>query len=304
MGRDRRLVVVALSALLLSGACGRSGSEINEIGLIYEGGAIQEKTFKGFLRPGSTWEKVGWGSTVYRYRIDQRSFLAAPEGKRRDVPPVQIVTADDVRMLVEFQMYFKLHWNDEKVMRQFHENLGVKTKAYEDEGWRQMLLEYFAPQIERALEAVGLKHNWRDLYASEEARVGFQNEAVERVKENLREVIGVGADYFCGPSYTGEEGSECGEFTFTVGKPEPANADIIRAIEAEQTAAAATIAQQQANARINAEIKGEQDIVALYGPALAVEREKNKLLQQAIDSGKVSQIIIDNSGRAVAPARQ
>lgn len=295
-----RVVLGVLSVALLASGCGRTGSAINEIGLVYSGGLVQEKGFKGFLRPGATWESVGWGSKVYRYRTDQRSFIAAPQGKQRDIPPVQVVTDDDVRMLVEFQMYFKLHWNDEKVMRQFHENLGVKTEAWTDDGWKRMLNEYFAPQIERALEAVGLKHKWRDLYASEEARVGFQNEAVQRVKENLREVIGVGADYFCGPAYTGGKDSECGEFTFTVGKPEPANTDIVAAIESEQTAVARTTAQQQENARIDAQLQAEREIVALYGPQGAVERERNAVLREAVASGKVSQIIIDNSGRAVA----
>lgn len=301
--RRSATAVVLVSIVLTTGACGRQGSATNEIGLVYSGGLVEDKAFKGFLKPGATWESVGWGSKVYRYRIDQRSFIAAPEGKQRDTPPVQIVTADDVRMLVEFQMYFKLHWNNEKVMRQFHENLGVKTEAWTDDGWNQMLNEYFAPQIERALEAVGLKHNWRDLYASEEARVAFQNEGVQRVKENLREVIGVGADYFCGPSYTGTRGEECGEFTFTVGKPEPANPDIVRAIESEQTAVAQTTAQQQENARVAAQLLAEKEVVALYGPESAVERERNAVMREAIASGKVAQIIIDNSGRSTTPPR-
>lgn len=294
-------MIGATTLALLSAGCGRQGSATNEIGLVYSGGLVEDKSFKGFLEPGSTWESVGWGSEVYRYRIDQRSFIAAPEGKQRDVGPVQIVTADDVRMVVEFQMYFKLHWGDEKVIRQFHENLGVKTEAWKDDGWKQMLNEYFAPQIERALEAVGLKHNWRDLYASEEARVAFQDEAVQRVKENLREVIGVGADYFCGPSYTGAKDSECGEFTFTVGKPEPANVDIVAAIESEQTAVTRTVAQEQENLRVDAALKAEREVVALYGPEAAVERERNAVLREAIASGKVTQIIIDNSGRSTVP---
>lgn len=300
----RRITLIALVLLIaiFGGACGRQGSEINEIGLIYEGGSTQEKKFKGFLEPGSTFEKVGWGSTVYRYRTDQRSFIAAPEGKTRDIAPVQFVTADDVRMNAEFQMYFKLQWASEQVMQQFHENLGVKTRAYEDQGWKQMLNEYFAPQIERAMESVGLKHNWRDLYASEEARVAFQTETVQRVKENLREVIGAGADYFCGPNYNGKK-AECGEFTLTIGKPEPVNRDIILAIESEQTSAAKTAAQDQENKRIAAQVLGEQQIVEIYGPEGALERERNAILKQAVESGKVTQIIIDNTGRSTVSQR-
>jgi hypothetical protein len=282
------MALLAVAVVLGGGACGRSGSETNEIGLIYEGGVVQEKSFKGILKPGSTYESVGWGSEVYRYRIDQRSFIAAPEGKQRDVGPVQVVSADDVRLNVEYQLYFKLN-QDEKVIRKFHENLGVKTKAWTDDGWTQMLNEYFAPQIERAMEAAALKGNWRDLYASEEARVAFQNETVTNLKRNIKDVIG--DDYFCGPSYDGK--NECGEFTFTVGKPEPTNGDIIAAIEAEQTAVTKTIAQEQENARIRAELEVERELVQLYGA-------QGALLREAIRSGKVQQFIVDNSGRRAA----
>jgi hypothetical protein len=282
------LVLIALLVMTTGGACGRAGSETNEIGLIYSGGISEDKKFKGILDPGSTWNSVGWGSKVYKYRTDQRSFIAAPEGKVRDIPPVQVVTADDIRMLVEFQLYFKLN-RSVPVLRRFHDNLGKKTDAWTKDGWSQMLNEYFAPQIERALEAVALKHNWRDLYASEEARIAFQNEIIPRVKANLREVVGAGADYFCGPSYEGGK-SECGSFTFTVGKPEPANKAIIEAIEAEQTNAAKLQAQEIENQRTAKELEAERTLVALYGP-------EGALLREAIRSGKVQQIIVDGSGR-------
>lgn len=282
------LTSLVLLLALTGSACGTAGSDINEIGLIYSGGLTEEKDFKGLLKPGSTRTSVGMGSKVYRYRTDQRSFIGAPKGKTGDIGPIQVVSDDDVRLLVEFQLYFKLN-REEKVIRRFHENLGIKTRAYTDDGWRQMLNEYFAPQIERAMESVALGFKWRDLYGSEEARKSFQDLTVLRVKQNLREVIGAGADYFCGPSYEGGK-SECGEFTFTVGKPEPANADIVAAIESEQTAAARTVAQEQENARITKELEVERELVLLYGP-------QGALLREAIKSGKVAQFIVDPTGR-------
>lgn len=159
-----------------------------------------------------------------------------------------------------------------------------------------MLNEYFAPQIERAGETVGLQYAWRDLYGNEEVRRRFQAEVVGRVKDNLREVVGVGADYFCGPAYEGP-GTECGEFTFTVGKPDPINAESTGAVEAEQTAATRTAAQAQENARIAAQIQGERALVDLYGAEGALQRERNAILRDAIEKGKVGQVILDESGR-------
>lgn len=288
----RRGLLFLVLVPLLAGACGRAGSETNEIGLIYSGGITEDKVFKGILQPGSTWNSVGWGSKVYRYRIDQRSWIAG-KGKVADTEPVIIVSEDDVQMAVEYQLYFKLN-QDTKVIRQFHENLGVKTGAWKNDGWIEMLDTYFGPQIERALEAAALKHKWRDLYASEEARVALQTTTVEQVKGNIREVIG--ADYFCGPAYTGP-GSECGIFTMTVGKPFPTREDIIAAIESEQTAAAKTIAQEQENQRIAKELESERTLVELYGP-------QGALLREAIKGGKVQQFIIDQTGRNSANAPQ
>ena len=70
------LIFVVIGVIVISTIASNSGydsTEINEIGLIYEGGVIQDKVYKGLLEPGATNNRVGLGSTVYRYRIDQRS---------------------------------------------------------------------------------------------------------------------------------------------------------------------------------------------------------------------------------------
>lgn len=286
MRRKAALVVLTVLVALTGGACGRQGNEINEIGLIYEGGTTQEKTFRGFLEPGSTWEKVGWGSKVYRYRIDQRSYRADAKNNGADAGPVSVASKDTVQMSVDYQLYFKLN-RDPTVLRKFHENLGVKTSAWTDEGWKQMLRDYFEPQIERSLEAAALNYNMRDLYSSEETRVAFQNDAVGRIKQAIKTVIG--DDYFCGPSYNGPK-TECSEFTMTVGKPEPPDA-VKEALQAEQTNAAAVVAQTTANLRVEEELKVERELVALYGP-------QGALLREAIKSGKVQTFIVDPNNTA------
>lgn len=279
-------ITLAFAAIALTGACGLEGSETNEIGLVYSGGLIEDKAFKEFLPAGSTAKATGFGSTTYRYRIDQRSYRGDSKNNGGDAAPVVIVSRDDQRLRVDYQLYFKLN-QDPKILRRFHENIGVKTRAWTDEGWRQMLRDYFEPQIERSMEAAALAFDWRDLYASEEARVAFQKDAIDRIKTAITDVIG--DDYFCGPSYNGK-GSRCGDFTMTVGKPEPVNEGLVAAIEKEQTNVAATSAQEQENARINKELEVERILVELYGP-------QGALLREAIKSGKVQQFIIDPTGR-------
>lgn len=270
-------------------ACGMADSAINELCLIYSGGTFEDKSYQGLLKPGSTAKSIGMGSSTYCYQTDQRSYIANGKNNGADATPVEVVSKDDVRMSVDYQLYFTIN-QDESTLREFHENLGVKTKAWKKDGWIQLLREYFEPQIERALEAAALQSNWRDLYASEEARVAFQSATVANLKRNIRDVIG--NDYFCGPQYDGT--NECGDFTFTVGKPYPINADIIGAIEAEQTAAANTIAQEQKNAQIRAELEVKRELVELYGPDGA-------LLYEAIKNGQVKLMVIPDSGNVSVP---
>lgn len=292
--RSRRLLLVFVAVAVLSGcgALGYKSSAVNELCLIYSGGTWEEKEYKGLLDPGSTNEGTGIGSSTYCYRIDQRSYIASAQDGRGDTRPVQVAAKGEVegsvvRMNVEYQLYFTLN-QDEDVIRAFHENLGVKTEAWDEDGWVTMLQEYFEPQIERALETAALRHDWRALYADEEARREFQRDTVSTLQQNIRDVIG--GDYFCGPAYDGT--NECGAFTFTVGKPEPVNADIISAIERRVEAEELTAAQAQENERIAAQVEGEERLVELYGA-------QGALLLKAIESGVVQIMVVPEGGEGV-----
>lgn len=251
-----RLTALIILATLLAG-CGFADSEINEIGLIYSGGLVEDKEYQGLLEAGSTNNQIGVGSTVYRYPTDQRSWVTG-----QDAEPIDTVSDDGIRLRVPYQLYFKLNI-DEDTLRAFHENIGIKTEAWTREGWVEMLNTYFDPQVDRAIDEAALKFQWRELFASEETRVEFQREVVTSLQRKINEVVG--GDYFCGPQYNGPD-SECGTYTFTVGKPEPTNPDLVKAIEQEQVNQTRVAAQEAENLRIEAELKAKQQEVALYGP--------------------------------------
>lgn len=250
-------ILIALLSVLAAG-CSVASSAINETCLIYSGGIVEDKSFEKILPPGSTNNGIGVGSEAFCYPNDQRSWVSG-----QDAPDVEVVSSDEIRLLVPYQLYFTIN-TKEDVIREFHENIGVKVEAWKAEGWVNMLNTYFAPQVDRAMDEAALKFDWRDLRSSEKARQEFQREVVISLKRKVTEVIG--GDYFCGPSYTGAEDSPCGDFTFTVGKPEPTNDKLVTAIEQEQINQANVAAQEAENLRIEAESNGIEFLIDRLGP--------------------------------------
>lgn len=298
----KKLTLLVLAVALLATGCGLSSSDPDEIGLVYSGGIVEDKTFQKILKPGSTNNSTGYGSKTYKYPITQRTFIfdAGWEGQRQlepdersvDAPALQIVSKDNIRLAAPAQLYFTLRWGNEKILRQFHEKLGFKTDAYTDDGWVAMLDQYVAPTAQRAAESAGLKHNWRDLYTSEEVRKEFARDTITAFKAGLEDVVG--GNYFCGPKYDGET-DDCDDFTLQIGKPTPPE-KILTAIEDTERAREAALAQIQENERIRQQVLGEQELVRLYGPYAA-------MVLKAIESGKVQTFIIDNEGRSSVQAR-
>lgn len=256
----RRILPLILVLAFASTACGLASSEINEACLVYSGGVLEDKEFEQILPAGSTNSQIGLGSTEYCYRTDQRSWIADDEGG--DITPITVVSADTQRLGTEFEAYFTLN-QDPETLQQFHENLGVKTEAWTEAGWTQMLNEYFKPSIERALESAALEFDMLDLYSSEETRRAFAASAVRDFKRNLQEVVG--GDYFCGPAYQ-QAGDPCGDVTLAVGRPTIQNPETVAALEQRQTNQARIEAQNVENDRIRAELEATREQVELLGP--------------------------------------
>lgn len=251
----RNIAIAGALAMSLT-ACNLASSEVNEIGLIYSDGITEEKEFVGILDEGSTNTSIGLGDKVYYYPTDQRTWVSG-----QDAPNVSVVSKDEVRLNVPYEIYFTLNTETETLV-EFHEDIGVKVKAYTDAGWVEMLNTYFGRQVDRAMDEVANNYDWRALRSDNEVREAFQRDVVQVLRRNMNNVIG--GDYFCGPDYS--TGGVCGDFTFTVGKPEPLDDALVRAIEAEQTNQANVDAQRAENLRIEAELEARRSEVELYGP--------------------------------------
>jgi hypothetical protein len=283
-------IVVVLLLIVLFNIFNFASTDANRIGLHYGGGVIEDKKFKSIIPPGSTNKLIGPGDTVYDYPIDQRSYIIGGAGADTDsADEVTVVSKDNVRLGVRVQVYFTLN-RDKNVIASFHERIGLKTDAYTERGWNDMLQSYFRPQIDRALSAVATNYNWAELYNNEAKKAEFQTAASKEFTRLLP--AAVGGDYFCGPSYNG--GNNCGELSFTVQKPTPLDKGIIDGLEAKQRAELAKATQEQTNQRVNVELQSVKQQVAMLGA-------QGYLLKTAIESGKIQFMVIPQGTNVAIP---
>ncbi|MFF1821725.1 SPFH domain-containing protein [Kribbella sp. NPDC058245] len=283
-------IVVVLLLIVLFNIFNFASTDANRIGLHYGGGVIEDKKFKSIIPPGSTNKLIGPGDTVYDYPIDQRSYIIGGAGADTDsADEVTVVSKDNVRLGVRVQVYFTLN-RDKNVIASFHERIGLKTDAYTERGWNDMLQSYFRPQIDRALSAVATNYNWAELYNNEAKKAEFQTAASKEFTRLLP--AAVGGDYFCGPAYNGT--NNCGELSFTVQKPTPLDKGIIDGLEAKQRAELAKATQEQTNQRVGVELESVKKQVQMLGA-------QGYLLKTAIESGKIQFMVIPQGTNVAIP---
>ena len=284
------LIVAVIVIIALFNIFNFANTDANRIGLHYGGGVIEDKKFKSIVPPGSTNKLIGPGDTMYTYPIDQRSYIIGGDAADTDAADeVTVVSKDNVRLAVRVQVYFTLN-RDKNVISSFHERIGLKTEAYEERGWNDMLQSYFRPQIDRALAAVATNYGWAELYNNEAKKAAFQTAAANEFTRLLP--AAVGGDYFCGPGYNGS--NDCGELSFTVQKPTPLDKGIIDGLEAKQRAELAKATQVQKNQQVNVELESVKQQVAMLGA-------QGYLLKTAIESGKIQFMVIPQNGNVSIP---
>lgn len=178
------------------------------IGVNYGGGPIEGQEFQRILEPGTGLTLVGFMDPTFKYPVTQRSFIISEtEGDLLTV--IDAASKDRVQVGFEVATYFKL--NTDKIQK-FHEILGLKYRAWTDEGWRALLQESFQQQIEFALQREARRWEVVDLYANEDALVTIQRNIGVSLKSNVEEVLG--DEYFCGVEWV--PGANCSDFTFVV----------------------------------------------------------------------------------------
>ncbi|GAA2854153.1 hypothetical protein GCM10010517_12160 [Streptosporangium fragile] len=294
-GGGRRLLVrglllsvaaVVVLGLVLSG-CSRVSTQPDEVVLHYAGGTFEAIKFEKCINPSSGATLLGPGDTGYSYPFGQRTFdfSGADDAESK---PLSVVSKDNVEMTVSGVATFTLN-TDCKTLQQFHEKIGLKFRAYfEDgessDGWRRMLNIYMRVPLDRALDAASQEFEWRGLFNDPKVKQAWETRVGTLAREFIKETAG--AEYFCSQNYAG--GGECGDISLTIQKPEPPDS-LVDALAAEQAAKAENVAQAQRNAKVRTEIESIRDLVKVLGPQGAV-------LWQAIQKGQVTVVPVPQNG--------
>nr|BFE87927.1 hypothetical protein GCM10020093_105280 [Planobispora longispora] len=122
--------VVVFSVLL--SACSRVSTQPDEIILHYAGGVFEPIEFERCVNPSSGATLLGPGDTAYSYPFGQRTFdfSGAEDAESK---PLTVVSKDNVEMKVSGVATFTLN-TECKTLQQFHEKIGLKFRAYYEEG--------------------------------------------------------------------------------------------------------------------------------------------------------------------------
>lgn len=276
----RLLVVLSATATLTAVGCSVSTGP-DQAGLEYNAGPVSSVSFDSCIPPGQR-AYHGPGDNGYVYPAGQRTFQFS-EGAGSDVKPITVVSKDNLEMTSSGVATFSLN-TDCKTLRQFHERIGLKYKAYTDEGWAKMLHTYLKQPLDRAMDAASKQFAWKNLYANPEAKQQWENlvgrYAVQFVNEQA------GGDFFCSPSYTGK--GSCGQFNLTLQQPQPPT-KVRDALASAQEAVERNAAQRNENERVKTELESIKELVDVLGP-------QGYVMYEAIKSGKIDVVPVPAGG--------
>ncbi len=211
-------------------------TEADRIGLSYGGGLFEGRQYQDTIQPGSGMKFLGWYDKFYEYPTTQRNYIISRtegEGDRGVPDAILAPSADRVEVSFEVAAFFKLNTNN---VKDFHETIGLKYKAWTDEGWDKMLRDYFRQPIQTTLQDISRKYPVEKLYADPAIKAEIESTFGQSLKDNINRLVG--GEFFCGPTFTGGPDADCPNFTFAV-KVIDVPTEVKQVFQANQTSSAA-----------------------------------------------------------------
>lgn len=225
--------VLLVLVILLFAAWPFAKAPADKIALSYGGGPFEGAKFQKVVQPGSGLKFNGWFDKWYEYPVTQRNYIISKvegEGERHEADFITAPSSDRVPVEWELSAYFKLNT---RIIRKFHETVGLKYKAWTDAGWDTMLHQTFRQQLEAAVQAESRKHTSDEYQSSADVIDKVRLGIASSLKTNVNTVLG--DEFFCGPTYDAANGN-CPEFEVVVKKPSLPK-DIVDSYQRQKTSA-------------------------------------------------------------------
>lgn len=252
-------ILAGATALALTG-CSIVSTDPAEQALRYSDPMFGAKEFEEHFGP-SDYSMASPMHASYVYPAGQRIYAFLPEGG--DTSIISPTTKDGVTLQVAGTVRFALT-DDPEELRQFHEKIGLRMNAYEDEGWREFLRVYLRAPIERALNDATQGREWSAIYTDPGVKGEWEREVADLLPRYVEQAIG--GDYI-------------GGFQVTLQKPILPE-DLENALKDAEVAAQQARAQEQRNDQVTSELDSIRELVAVLGP-------EGYNVYQAIKDGRI-----------------
>jgi hypothetical protein len=218
------------------------------------------------VKPGTRELTGGLADQTFVYPAGQRTYVFSDNGAG-DTGPIVALTKDNIELTTTGVVRFDLT-SDCEVLRQFHEQIALKDKAYiteENEGWKKVLQTYLQASLQRAVNEATQEFNWKELYNDVNVKAAWEKKVSELLPRLVKQ--GMNGEYFA-------------NYSLTIQKP-TLPADLLKALQDTQTAIEQNNAQKERNAQVQTEAESIKRLVDILGP-------EGYNTYQAIKDGKIS----------------
>lgn len=209
MSRNRvTAALIALVAILVVAGCTIANTTPQNIGISYNNGPFDSRTFEGCDSSGSR-TIDGASSDHYFYPAGQRTFNFSND-KDADSRPLSVATSSSIELVATGTVTFHLNtscasYKDKKGrtwpggrMQKFHEMIGAELEAYSTDedadnggaGWSKFVNTYIRDVIDRALDTNGQKYEWMSLYTNNETRQQWEKGVLDTIPDLARAQLG------------------------------------------------------------------------------------------------------------------
>ncbi|MGH9227205.1 MAG: SPFH domain-containing protein [Acidimicrobiales bacterium] len=273
------LVALALVPMFVSGL---EKTPRDRVAISYGGGPFEGVHFQRIVQPGSNLFFNGFFDSLYLYPSDQVNYIVSQQPDEDAQPgrdAVAAPTRDRVQVTYQVAVYFKLNTDE---LRDFHEELGLRYRAYTTDGWNRLLQDTFRQQIENALQEETRRVGVADLVGDADLLVELQGNVQAKLTQRLQDALG--NQFFCAPTF--RPGGDCGDPTFVI-KRVDIPSSVAQAFEDVRTS------EIQIQTKENEVRQREAEAEAIE--ALGLTGQEYDLLK-AIESGRITFWVLDGEG--------